>query len=77
MRRMLADEMSADFFKWYSATGYPMSAAPATGSLNLTVGAKVLFNALAGPDVGVPQRYFFHSRPRISWARRRPTPRRC
>lgn len=59
LKRTLADEMPADFFKWYSATGYPMPQAPATGSLNLTTGVKVLFNALAGPAAGVPQRYDF------------------
>lgn len=59
LRRTLADEMPADFFKWYSATGYPTPQAPATGSLNLTTGVKVLFNALAGPEAGVPQRYDF------------------
>ena len=51
--------MPAEFFKWYSATGYPTTAAPSTGSINLTVGVKVLFNALAGPDAGVPQGYDF------------------
>lgn len=59
LKRALADEMPADFFKWYSATGYPTQAAPATGSVNLTVGVKVLFNALAGRDAGVPQQYDF------------------
>lgn len=59
LKATLADEMPADFFKWYSATGYPTQAAPATGSLNLTVGVKVLFNALAGPQAGVPQQYDF------------------
>lgn len=59
LKRTLADEMPADFFKWYSATGYPTTAAPSTGSINLTVGVKVLFNALAGPDAGVPQGYDF------------------
>lgn len=59
LRATLADEMPAAFFKWYSATGYPTPAAPAVGSLNLTVGVKVLFNALAGPDAGVPQSYDF------------------
>nr|WP_314357150.1 penicillin G acylase [uncultured Achromobacter sp.] len=59
LRATLADDMPADFFKWYSATGYPTPAAPAVGSLNLTVGVKVLFNALAGPDAGVPQTYDF------------------
>lgn len=59
LKRTLADEMPADFFKWYSATGYPTQAAPATGSVNLTVGVKALFNALAGRDSGVPQKYDF------------------
>ncbi len=59
LKRTLADEMPADFFKWYSATGYPTQTAPATGSVNLTVGVKVLFNALAGRDAGVPQQYDF------------------
>lgn len=59
LKATLADEMPADFFKWYSATGYPTQAAPATGSVNLTVGVKVLFNALAGKDSGVPQPYDF------------------
>ncbi|WP_424625259.1 penicillin G acylase [Achromobacter marplatensis] len=59
LKATLADEMPADFFKWYSATGYPTPAAPATGSVNLTVGVKVLFNALAGPDAGVPQQVDF------------------
>lgn len=63
LKATLADEMPADFFKWYSATGYPTPAAPATGSVNLTVGVKVLFNALAGPGAGVPQQYdFFNGR---------------
>ncbi|MFY0476662.1 penicillin G acylase [Achromobacter marplatensis] len=63
LKATLADEMPADFFKWYSATGYPTPAAPATGSVNLTVGVKVLFNALAGPSAGVPQQYdFFNGR---------------
>ncbi|CAB3631344.1 penicillin G acylase [Achromobacter pestifer] len=59
LKATLADEMPADFFKWYSATGYPTPAAPATGSVNLTVGVKALFNALAGKDAGVPQQYDF------------------
>ncbi|MGH8815798.1 MAG: penicillin G acylase, partial [Achromobacter pestifer] len=59
LKATLADEMPADFFKWYSATGYPTQAAPATGSVNLTVGVKALFNALAGKDAGVPQQYDF------------------
>ena len=59
LKRTLGDEMPAEFFKWYSATGYPTPQAPATGSLNLTAGVKVLFNALAGPEAGVPQRYDF------------------
>lgn len=59
LKATLADEMPADFFKWYSATGYPTPAAPATGSVNLTVGVKVLFNALAGQNSGVPQQYDF------------------
>jgi penicillin amidase len=64
LKRTLADEMPADFFKWYSATGYPTPAAPATGSVNLTVGSKVLYNALAGQDAGVPQQYdFFNGQP--------------
>lgn len=64
LKRTLADEMPADFFKWYSATGYPTPAAPATGSLNLTVGSKVLYNSLAGRASGVPQRYdFFNGQP--------------
>ncbi|MBV2159202.1 penicillin acylase [Achromobacter denitrificans] len=64
LKRTLADEMPADFFKWYSATGYPTPAAPATGSVNLTVGTKVLYNALAGRNAGVPQQYdFFNGQP--------------
>jgi len=59
LKATLADEMPADFFKWYSATGYPTPTAPATGSLNLTVGVKVLFNALAGQNSGVTQQYDF------------------
>ena len=59
LERTLADEMPADFFKWYSATGYPTPEAPASGSLNLTAGAKILYNALAGQASGVPQRYDF------------------
>ena len=72
LKRTLADAMPAEFFKWYSATGYPTTAAPSTGSINLTVGVKVLFNALAGPDAGVPQGYdFFNGRdPRRSRWRR-------
>ena len=71
LKRTLADAMPAEFFR-YSATGYPTTAAPSTGSINLTVGVKVLFNALAGPDAGVPQGYdFFNgSDPRRSRWRR-------
>lgn len=53
----LADDLPGDFFKWYAATGYPTPTAPNAGSVNLSPGGKVLYNVLAGPASGVPQRY--------------------
>src|SRR4029453_14343656 len=42
-----------------ASAGYPTPAAPNAGSVNLSPGAKVLFNVLAGQASGGPQRYDF------------------
>ena len=59
LRLTLADDIPGDFARWYAATGYPTPKAPNTGSVNLSPGAKVLYNVLAGARAGVPQRYDF------------------
>lgn len=59
LKLALADALPGDFFKFYSATGYPTPAAPNAGSVNLSPGAKVLYNVLQGAGAGVPQRYDF------------------
>lgn len=57
LKQTLADDLPADLGRGYLATGYPTPAAPNAGSVNLSPGAKVLYNVLAGRDAGVPQRF--------------------
>ena len=59
LKATFADDLPADFLKWYAATGYPTPKTPNAGSVNISAGAKALFNVLDGQAAGVPQRYDF------------------
>lgn len=51
----IASQRSAPFNKWYSASGYETTQDGPTGLLNISVGAKILYEALQGTRSPVPQ----------------------
>ncbi len=46
LERVYADDVPAEFLKWYASAGYPSPESPMRGSLNLQIGTKVLVEAL-------------------------------
>jgi penicillin amidase len=56
LARTVAKAVPAPFDKWYTASGYETTQDGPTGSLNLSTGSKILYEALLGPRSGVPQR---------------------
>lgn len=56
LTRTVARAVPAPFDKWYTASGYETTQDGPTGSLNLSTGSKILYEALLGERSGVPQR---------------------
>ncbi|WP_321795942.1 penicillin acylase family protein [Caballeronia sp. J97] len=56
LTRTVAKAVPAPFDKWYTASGYETTQDGPTGSLNLSTGSKILYEALLGERSGVPQR---------------------
>ncbi len=56
LSRTVAAAVPAPFNKWYTASGYETTQDGPTGSLNLSTGSKILYEALLGPRSGIPQR---------------------
>ncbi|MGF6970477.1 penicillin amidase [Paraburkholderia sp. WC7.3g] len=54
--RTVVKAVPAPFDKWYTASGYETTQDGPTGSVNLSAGSKILYEALLGPRSGVPQR---------------------
>lgn len=57
LKRTLGEVVPAPYNKWYMASGYATPQDGPTGSVNIGVGAKVLYEALLGDKAGVPQRF--------------------
>ncbi|WP_211452556.1 penicillin acylase family protein [Collimonas antrihumi] len=57
LKNTLADVIPAEYFKFYSAAGYPVAGTPVVGSVNIQPGTKVLYQALRGKHASIPQRY--------------------
>lgn len=55
LKRTVVAAVPAPFGKWYSASGYETTQDGPTGSLNISVGAKILFEALRGNKSPIPQ----------------------
>ena len=61
LEKTLKDDVGDRFFYFYASPGYATE--PMTASVNVSPGARVLFNALQGDEAGVPQVYdFFNGR---------------
>lgn len=54
--RTVVKAVPAPFDKWYTASGYETTQDGPTGSLNLSAGSKILYEALLGSHSAVPQR---------------------
>lgn len=57
LAKTLAQAVPAPFDKWYTASGYETTQDGPTGSMNLSTGSKILYEALLGPSSAVPQRF--------------------
>ncbi|WP_321392221.1 penicillin acylase family protein [Emcibacter sp.] len=57
LEKTLKDDVGGKFFYFYASPGYATE--PMTASVNVSPGARVLFNALQGKAAGVPQVYDF------------------
>jgi penicillin amidase len=57
--RVLKGDVPAQNLASFSSTGYPSPGSPAAGSINISMGSKVVYNALLGADSGVPQKFDF------------------
>jgi len=55
LKRTVVAAVPAPFNTWYSASGYETTQDGPTGSLNISVGAKILFEALEGEKSAIPQ----------------------
>lgn len=55
LKQTVAAAVPEPFNKWYSASGYETTQDGPTGSLNISVGAKVLYEALQGEKSAIPQ----------------------
>ena len=55
LKRTVVAAVPAPFGKWYSASGYETTQDGPTGSLNISVGAKILYEALQGDKSPIPQ----------------------
>nr|7REP_A Chain A, Penicillin G acylase [Kluyvera cryocrescens] len=55
LKRTVVAAVPAPFGKWYSASGYETTPDGPTGSLNISVGAKILYEALQGDKSPIPQ----------------------
>ncbi|SAL02167.1 penicillin amidase [Caballeronia arationis] len=56
LTRTVAKAVPAPFDKWYMTSGYETTQDGPTGSMNLSTGSKILYEALLGERSGVPQR---------------------
>lgn len=56
LTKTVAKAVPAPFDKWYTASGYETTQDGPTGSMNLSTGSKILYEALLGERSGVPQR---------------------
>jgi len=64
LRRTLGQVVPAPYDKWFLATGYAAPQDGPTGSANISNGSKVLYEALRGPQAGVPQTFdIFQGKP--------------
>lgn len=57
LARVFADDVPAEFLKWYASAGYPSPESPMRGSLNLQIGTKVLVEALLAKRAGTTPPY--------------------
>lgn len=55
LKRTVVAAVPAPFNAWYSASGYETTQDGPTGSLNISVGAKILYEALQGDKSPIPQ----------------------
>ncbi|MGL4724283.1 MAG: penicillin acylase family protein [Scandinavium sp.] len=55
LKQTVAAAVPAPFDSWYTASGYETTQDGPTGSLNISVGAKILYEALKGQQSPVPQ----------------------
>jgi len=55
LKQTVAAAVPAPFNSWYTASGYETTQDGPTGSLNISVGAKILYEALQGSKSPVPQ----------------------
>ena len=55
LKQTVAAAVPAPFNSWYTASGYETTQDGPTGSLNISVGAKILYEALQGSQSPVPQ----------------------
>src|SRR5690606_6268815 len=55
LKRTVVAAVPAPLNTWYSASGYETAQDGPTGSLNISVGAKILFEALEGEKSAIPQ----------------------
>ena len=55
LKKTVAAAVPQPFDKWYSASGYETTQDGPTGSLNISVGAKLLYEALQGDKSPIPQ----------------------
>ncbi|TAH45947.1 MAG: penicillin acylase [Betaproteobacteria bacterium] len=59
LKATFADEVPADFMRYFGATGYPTPDRPPAGSINIQVGTKLLYQVLRGKSASVPQKHDF------------------
>ena len=59
LKATFADEVPADFMRYFGATGYPTPDRPPAGSINVQVGTKLLYQVLRGKSASVPQQHDF------------------
>lgn len=55
LKQTVVAAVPAPFNQWYSASGYETTQDGPTGSLNISVGAKILYEALQGDRSVIPQ----------------------
>lgn len=57
LAKTVAKVVPTPFDNWYTASGYETTQEGPTSSMNLSTGSKILYEALRGPQSGVPQRF--------------------